>query len=203
MAASAAALPDKCARAPVRDQAVVTLITNNEGYPAGALAVAAALEVLDSKLRRIVLVTEDVTPGIQERRRRLRLRLRLHLRLRLSLSLDPNASLSLSPRPRPRPRPCPSLSLTPDARQELLGSASWEVVQVETIRCNQMLGPHVTADRYDLGAEYQQKKAKWLTTCTKFHVRCLPIPPRPAQDRPTGPSTPLHSRREMTRDDSR
>ena len=59
VAASAAALPDKCARAPVRDQAVVTLITNNEGYPAGALAVAAALEVLDSKLRRIVLVTED------------------------------------------------------------------------------------------------------------------------------------------------
>jgi hypothetical protein len=58
------------------------------------------------------------------------------------------------------------------------------VVQVETIRCNQMLGPHVTADRYDLGAEYQQKKAKWLTTCTKFHVRCLPIPPRPAQGRP-------------------
>ena len=67
VAASAAALPDACARAPVRDQAVVTLITNNEGYPAGALAVAAALEVLDSKLRRIVLVTEDVTPGIQER----------------------------------------------------------------------------------------------------------------------------------------
>ena len=88
MAASATALPDKCARAPVRDQAVVTLITNNEGYPAGALAVAAALEVLDSKLRRIVLVTEDVTPGIQERRPRLRLR--LHLRLRLSLSLDPD-----------------------------------------------------------------------------------------------------------------
>ena len=78
MAASAAALPDACARAPVRDQAVVTLITNNEGYPAGALAVAAALEVLDSKLRRIVLVTEDVTPGIQERPRpHLRLRLRL------------------------------------------------------------------------------------------------------------------------------
>jgi hypothetical protein len=90
VAASATALPDKCARAPVRDQAVVTLITNNEGYPAGALAVAAALEVLDSKLRRIVLVTEDVTPGIQERRPRLRLRLRLHLRLRLRLSLDPD-----------------------------------------------------------------------------------------------------------------
>ena len=88
VAASATALPDKCARAPVRDQAVVTLITNNEGYPAGALAVAAALEVLDSKLRRIVLVTEDVTPGIQERRPRLRLR--LHLRLRLRLSLDPD-----------------------------------------------------------------------------------------------------------------
>ena len=67
VAASATALPDACARAPVRDQAVVTLITNNEGYPAGALAIAAALEVLDSQLRRIVLVTEDVSPGIQER----------------------------------------------------------------------------------------------------------------------------------------
>ena len=66
VAASATALPDTCARAPVRDQAVVTLITNNEGYPAGALAVAAALEVLDSQLRRIVLVTDDVSPGIQE-----------------------------------------------------------------------------------------------------------------------------------------
>ena len=67
VAASATALPDTCARAPVRDQAVVTLITNNEGYPAGALAIAAALEVLDSQLRRIVLVTEDVSPGIEER----------------------------------------------------------------------------------------------------------------------------------------
>ena len=67
VAAEATALPDACARAPVRDQAVVTLITNNEGYPAGALAIAAALEVLDSQLRRIVLVTEDVSPGIQER----------------------------------------------------------------------------------------------------------------------------------------
>lgn len=67
VAASATALPETCARAPVRDQAVVTLITNNEGYPAGALAVAAALEILDSQLRRIVLVTEDVSPGIQER----------------------------------------------------------------------------------------------------------------------------------------
>ena len=67
VAASATALPDACARAPVRDQAVVTLITNNEGYPAGALAIAAALEVLDSQLRRIVLVTEDVSPGIQVR----------------------------------------------------------------------------------------------------------------------------------------
>ena len=70
------------------------------------------------------------------------------------------------------------------ARQELLASASWEVVQVAAIRCNQVLGPHVTEDRYDLGAEYQQKKAKWLTTCTKFHVRCLPVPPHPAQNRP-------------------
>jgi hypothetical protein len=58
------------------------------------------------------------------------------------------------------------------------------VVQVAAIRCNQVLGPHVTEDRYDLGAEYQQKKAKWLTTCTKFHVRCLPAPPGPAPPRP-------------------
>ena len=92
VAASAAALPDACARAPVRDQAVVTLITNNEGYPAGALAVAAALEVLDSKLRRIVLVTEDVTPGIQER-------LRPPPRLRPRLRLDPNRE----PEPEPEP----------------------------------------------------------------------------------------------------
>ena len=89
-----------------------------------------------------------------------------------SLSLSPSPSLSLS------------LSLTTDPRQELLASASWEVKQVDAIRCNQVLGPHVTADRYDLGAEYQQKKAKWLTTCTKFHVRCLPVPPGPAQNRP-------------------
>ena len=102
VAASAAALPDACARAPVRDQAVVTLITNNEGYPAGALAVAAALEVLDSKLRRIVLVTEDVTPGIQERPR-----------LRLRLSLDPNRKPEPEPEtetatePVPEPEPDP------------------------------------------------------------------------------------------------
>ena len=138
VAASATELPEACARAPVRDQAFVTLITNNEGYPAGALAVAAALEVLDSQLRRIVLVTEDVAPGIQQ----------------------------------------------------LLASASWEVKQVAAIRCNQVLGPHVTADKYDLGAEYQQKKAKWLTTCTKFHVRPLPSPPSPERGRPVPPSTP-------------
>merc|ERR1712216_748417 len=99
VAAAAIALPEECHLAPVRDQAVVTLITNNEGYPAGALAVAAALEILDSQLRRIVLVTEDVTPGIQE----------------------------------------------------LLRSASWEVKLVEAIRCNQVLGPLMTTDRYDLG----------------------------------------------------
>ena len=95
------------------------------------------------------------------------LRLRLSLSLTPSLSPSPSLSLSLSP----------SLSRTTDARQELLASASWEVVQVAAIRCNQVLGPHVTEDRYDLGAEYQQKKAKWLTTCTKFHVRCRPAPP--------------------------
>ena len=84
------------------------------GYPAGALAIAAALEVLGSQLRRIVLVTSEVQPGIQD----------------------------------------------------LLRSASWEVMQVEPILCNQVLGAHVTPDRYDLGSDYQQKKAKWLTTCT-------------------------------------
>jgi len=112
VAASAAALPDACARAPVRDQAVVTLITNNEGYPAGALAVAAALEVLDSKLRRIVLVTEDVTPGIQERLRP-RLRLRLRPRLRPRPRLDPNREPEPGPEtetatePVPEPEPDP------------------------------------------------------------------------------------------------
>ena len=98
---------------------MVTLITNNEGYPAGALAIAAALEVFGSQLRRIVLVTSEVQPGIQD----------------------------------------------------LLRSASWEVMQVEPILCNQVLGAHVTPVRYDLGSDYQQKKARWLTTCTKFHVR--------------------------------
>ena len=108
MAASAAALPDACARAPVRDQAVVTLITNNEGYPAGALAVAAALEVLDSKLRRIVLVTEDVTPGIQERLRphpRLRLRLRLRLDPNREPEPEPETETATEPVPEPEPDP--------------------------------------------------------------------------------------------------
>ena len=123
VAAAASALPDRCALAPIQDQAVVTLISNNEGYPAGAVALAAALAVLESQLRRIVLVTEGVTSGIQD----------------------------------------------------LLRSASWEVMQVEAIHCNQVLGPHVTPDRYDLGSEYQQKKAKWLSTCSKFHV-CGPHP---------------------------
>ena len=122
VAATASALPDRCAQAPIRDQAVVTLLTNNEGYPAGALAVAAALEVLDSQLRRIALVTEDVAPGIQD----------------------------------------------------LLRSASWEVTKVNAIHCNQVMGPDMTPDRYDLGNEYQQKKAKWLLTCSKFHVRSCP-----------------------------
>ena len=31
----------------------------------------------------------------------------------------------------------------------------------------------MTADRYDLGAEYQAKRAKWLGTCTKFHAWAL------------------------------
>ena len=98
--------------------AVVTLITSNEGYPAGALAISAALEVLDSALRRIALVTPSVNAGIRE----------------------------------------------------LLHSAAWEVREVPELTCNQKLGDRVTADRYDLGAEYQAKRAKWLATCTKFHV---------------------------------
>ena len=60
-------MPKTCRRvAAVADAAVVTLITNNEGYPAGALAISAALEVLGSELRRIVLVTPSVDPGIRE-----------------------------------------------------------------------------------------------------------------------------------------
>ena len=55
--------------------------------------------------------------------------------------------------------------------RDLLWSASWEVHPVDEIRCNQVLGPGVTADKYDIGEEYQRKRAKWLPTCTKFHVR--------------------------------
>ena len=117
--ADAAPLPTTCRhRAAVQHQAIVTLITNNEGYPAGALAIAASLEVLESQLRRIVLVTEAVKPQIRE----------------------------------------------------LLAAASWEVREVPEIRCNQVLGPQVTPDRYDLGEEYQRKKAKWVPTCTKLHA---------------------------------
>ena len=46
----------------------------------------------------------------------------------------------------------------------LLAGGSWEVVEVGEVRCNQVLGAGVTADKYDLGEEYQRKKAKWLTT---------------------------------------
>jgi len=118
VASSAVAVPATCKPAAVADQAVVTLISNNEGYPAGALALAASLAVFDSELRRIVLVTDDVTSGIRE----------------------------------------------------LLRSASWEIVEVDKIRCNQVLGAAVTPDKYDLGEAYQAKKAKWLYTCTKFHA---------------------------------
>ena len=118
-AAAATPQPSTCShRAAVRNQAVVTLITNNEGYPAGALAIAASLEVLESRLRRIALVTDEVTQHIRE----------------------------------------------------LLASASWEVRVVPTIRCHQVLGPQITPDRYDLGEEYQRKKAKWIPTCTKLHA---------------------------------
>ena len=118
VSASAWSVPATCRASRSEDHAVVTLISSNEGYPAGALAISAALEVLESDLRRISLVTPTVAPGIRE----------------------------------------------------LLRSAAWEVREVPEVMCNQVLGAGVTADRYDLGAEYQQKRQKWLTTCTKFHV---------------------------------
>ena len=110
-----------CRAMPVTDAAVVTLISSNEGYPAGALAIAASLEVLGSQLRRVALVTPSVNGGIRD----------------------------------------------------LLRSGSWEVRPVEDIHCNQVLGAGVTSERYDLGEEYQKKKAKWLSTCTKFHAWAL------------------------------
>ena len=118
VASGAVDVPSTCRPARVSNLAVVTLITSNEGYPAGALAISASLEVFDSALRRIALVTPAVASGIRD----------------------------------------------------LLHSAAWEVREVPELRCNQKLGEHVTSDRYDLGAEYQAKKAKWLATCTKFHV---------------------------------
>ena len=45
VSAKAWAVPAECRPAPVQDHAVVTLVTSNEGYPAGALAISAALEV--------------------------------------------------------------------------------------------------------------------------------------------------------------
>ena len=102
-----------CRAAPVRDAAVATLVSSNEGYPAGALAIGAALEALGSRLRRVAMVTPAVEGGIRT----------------------------------------------------LLAGGSWEVVEVGEVRCNQVLGAGVTADKYDLGEDYQRKKAKWLTTC--------------------------------------
>ena len=105
--------PPACRAAPVRDAAVATLVSSNEGYPAGALAIGAALEALGSRLRRVAMVTPAVEGGIRT----------------------------------------------------LLAGGSWEVVEVGEVRCNQVLGAGVTADKYDLGEDYQRKKAKWLTTC--------------------------------------
>ena len=42
-------VPASCRAAKDQDHAVVTLITSNEGYPAGALAISAALEVLEAE----------------------------------------------------------------------------------------------------------------------------------------------------------
>ena len=114
-------LPQSCRATRVMDAAVVTLISSSEGYPAGALAISAALEVLESELRRIVLVTPAVNAGIRE----------------------------------------------------LLRSAAWEVDEVPEIMCNQVMGAGVTPDKYDIGISYQQKRAKWLSTCTKFHAWAL------------------------------
>ena len=111
-------VPATCRAARAADVAVVTLISSNEGYPAGALALSAALEVLESELRRIVLVTPTVTHGIRE----------------------------------------------------LLRSAAWEVREVEDIQCNQVMGPRVTADKYELGESYTSKLIKWRSTCAKLHA---------------------------------
>jgi hypothetical protein len=111
-------LPTSCRPSPVTDSAVVTLISSNEGYPAGALALSASLEVLGSKLRRIALVTPTVNQGIRD----------------------------------------------------LLRGGAWEVREVAEVACNQVLGPQVTPDRYDLGDEYRAKMRKWRSTCTKFHA---------------------------------
>ena len=96
---AAAPIPERCKPAVVMDFAVVTLLTNNEGYPAGALALSASLSVIGSDLRRIAMVTSNVAEGIRD----------------------------------------------------LLTAAAWEVRQVEEIRCNQVLGPSVTPDKYNLG----------------------------------------------------
>ena len=111
------ALPKACRKALVTDVAVVTLVSSSVGYPAGALALSASLEVLGSELRRIALVTPAVDGGVHE----------------------------------------------------LLRTAAWEVRLVNEIACHQMLGRRVSAERYDLGAAYAAKTAKWLSTCTKFH----------------------------------
>ena len=66
VALAAVPVPERCKSPLITDSAVVTLITNNEGYPAGALALAASLEVQDSALRRIVLVTAAVADGIRD-----------------------------------------------------------------------------------------------------------------------------------------
>jgi hypothetical protein len=114
-------VPPTCKPAKVLDYAIVTLISSNEGYPAGAIAISAALEVLESEFRRICLVTPTVNAGIRE----------------------------------------------------LLRGGGWEVREVAEIACNQVLGPGISPDKYDIGAEYHQKRAKWIPTCTKFHAWAL------------------------------
>lgn len=48
------------------EHAIVTLITSNDGYVSGALALAASLEAVGSKLYRVAMVTSEVSEGMRE-----------------------------------------------------------------------------------------------------------------------------------------
>ena len=104
-----------CRAAPVRDAAVATLVSSNEGYPAGGRSGdgAARKALVSGRAAR------DATPAVE------------------------------------------------GGIRTLLAGGSWEVVEVGEVRCNQVLGAGVTADKYDLGEDYQRKKAKWLTAALR------------------------------------